>query len=127
MTRKLNSGTLSTRRTADKKKTVSAKPAKEADVQGKARSLHGKGKLRISSHANQRMAERKVIHYELLQAFSNSQHEPSKDRFSAEHNTWEYSFVGKTIDNRKLRIGVAFELDHKTNERLLVVTVIDIT
>lgn len=127
MTKKLKGGTLSTRRSADKKKKVSTLPTKEADVLNKMLDLHKAQKLRIHPHANQRMGERGIIYFELLQALSNARHEPKKDRFSHEHRSWEYSMVGKTIDSKLLRIGVAFEMDEKTNERLLVVTVIDIT
>lgn len=124
MTKKITSGTLSTKKNADKKST---RPPKENDVLKKMQGLHNAGKLRIHPHANQRMGERNVIYYEVLQALSKAIHQASKDRFSEEHQTWEYSMEGKTIDSKKLRIGIAFESDHRTGDRVLVVTVIDIT
>lgn len=127
MTKKSTSGTLSTKRPADKKTKQSNRPPKEKDVLKKLRALHGTGRLRIHPHANQRMGERNVIYFEVLQALSNAKHTPSEDRFSEEHQNWEYSMEGKTLDSKLLRIGIAFEIDQKTSERVLVVTVIDIT
>lgn len=125
MTKKSISGTLSTKAHTDKKNI--AKPSKEAAVLKKAMSLHGAGKLRIHPHANERMGQRNIIEYELLQALSSARHIPAKDRFSSEHGSWEYCLQGKTLDGRPLRMGVTFEKDSKTNEYLLVITVIDIT
>ena len=90
------------------------------------KGLLGKNKVRYHSHANQRMSERSILVYEVLQALNAGKHVPSKDRYSYEHGTWEYCFEGKTIDKRLLRIGVSFEVVEKTGERLLVITVIDL-
>jgi len=127
MTKKITSGTLSTRKYADKKSKQSSRPPKEDDVLKKMQGLHSAGKLRIHPHANQRMGERNVIYFEVLQALSKAKHQPSKDRFSDEHRTWEYSMEGRTLDSKLLRIGIAFENDQRTGERVLVVTVIDVT
>lgn len=118
MTNKPKNGTLSTRASSDKN-------PKEKDVTGKMKALWQVNKIRVHPHANTRMGERKVLYPEILQALGKAKHEPSRDRYSYEHESWEYSFSGKTIDKRELRIGIAFEVDHKTNERLLIVTVID--
>ena len=122
MTKKPRSGTLSTKGPSDKKGRA---PAKEANVTAKMKGLLDKNQIRFHSHANSRMAQRGVIYYEVLQALNKGKHEPSRDRFSTEHSSWEYSFLGKTLDDRELRIGVAFEANPKSNERLLVITVID--
>ncbi len=127
MTKKIAYGTLSTKQHTDKKTKHAAKPPKEKDVLKKLLALHGAGKLRIHPHANLRMGERNVIYFEVLQALSKASHQPAKDRFSEEHQTWEYSMEGKTLDSKLLRIGIAFESDQRTGERVLVVTVIDIT
>ncbi|MGE3756292.1 MAG: DUF4258 domain-containing protein [Pseudobdellovibrionaceae bacterium] len=118
MTKKPKDGTLSTRGSSDKN-------PKEKDVTTKMRALWQVNKIRVHSHANTRMSQRKILYPEILQALGNAKHEPAKDRYSIEHENWEYSFLGKTIDKRELRIGIAFEVDHKTNERLLIITVID--
>lgn len=121
MAKKVKSGTLSTKRPSDK---VDKGP-KERGVLAKMKHLLGLNKVRVHSHANTRMGERKVIYFEVLQALGKAVYEPKKDRYSDKHKSWEYSFLGFTIDKRRLRVGVSFELDQKSNERLLIVTVID--
>lgn len=121
MAKKSKSGTLSTKSSADKGK----RQPKEANASKKMKQLLGLNKVRGHPHANKRMGERKVLYYEVLQALVAGVHEPKKDRYSDDHESWEYSFLGNTTDKRRLRIGVAFEMDLKSNERLLIVTVID--
>lgn len=116
MTKRSPHGTLSTRGNADKKK--------ERDVLGKARELIGKKRYHFHPHANERMGQRGVIFYEVLQVLGSGVHRPAKDRFSRTHETWEYSIEGKTLDKRSLVVGISFEND-KSGERLLVITVID--
>lgn len=48
-------------------------------------------------------------------------HEPKKDFFSSEFNSWNYSIRGKTIDNDNVRIIVSFDQDD-----LLIITVINL-
>lgn len=124
MTNKIRHGTLSTKGSSDKKNVSQA--SKDANVTAKMKELLGRNLVRIHPHANDRMGTRGVIYFEVLQALSNARHEPRRDRFSETHSSWEYSFNGSTIDDRELRIGVAFEVDQKSKERLLVVTVIDL-
>ena len=107
MTKKTNSGTLSTIKSADKKKATTA--PKEANVAKKMKELLGINKIRFSGHANKRVGERNVIDYEVRQALNSGKHDPSKDRYSANWNNWEYSIEGKTLDERHLRIGISFE------------------
>lgn len=121
MTKKPRSGTLSTRGSSDKK----IKPSKETNVIRKMKSLLGLNKVRFSGHANERMGQRNVIDYEIRQALSNGRHDASRDRFSSQFKSWEYSIDGKTQDDRLLRIGISFETDQNNGERLLVVTVIE--
>ncbi len=122
MTRKNRYGTLSTIGVADKKK--SPQPPKEADVTTKMKTLLGLNKVTFLNHANERMAERNVIYYEVLQALYNGKHDPKRDRYSDDHKAWEYSIEGKTCDQRALRIGIGFETTTR-GELLLVITVID--
>lgn len=124
MTKKAKTGTISTSRVADKKELLFEK---ETQVFKKMLVLLGAGKLRIHPHANERMGQRNVIYFEILQALSNGRHIESRDRFSEVHKSWQYCMEGYTMDLKFLRLGVAFEKVQKTNERLLVITVIDIT
>jgi hypothetical protein len=67
MTKKPKRGTLSTRGNSDKV----TKPPKEKNVIIKMKQLLGARKIRMSSHANQRMSERNVLYFEVLQALSS--------------------------------------------------------
>ena len=127
MTKKSPYGTISTIVDISKKNTDLAKVVKEDNVAHKVQILLKAKKIRLTTHANERMAERNVIYYELLQALSKCKHETDKDRFSSLHKTWQYSLIGCTLDERLLRIGVSFETNENTAEILLIVTVIDLT
>lgn len=122
MTKKRNSGTLSTRGSSDKKES----PPKDPNVEGRMRSLLGLGNVRCVPHANTRMGERNIIYYEILQALHSSKYIEGRDRYSTEWNSWEYTFEGYTMDKKKIRVGVSFETTVK-GEKLLIITVIDIT
>ncbi len=116
MTKKFNSGTNSTKLVLQKEINV---------LLTVHRLLHLK-KVRFLSHANQRMRQRNIIFYEVLQALVNGKYIPAKDRFSFDYNLWQYCIEGKTRDGKKLRIGISFEMRLKTEELLLVITVIDL-
>lgn len=125
MTKKPKGGTLSTRASSDKRTDSNGRKAKEVNVLGKMKELLGVNKVRFHSHANKRMGERNVLDYEVRQALSNGRHDPARDRYSLEHESWEYSIEGKTLDKRQLRIGISFEIVQGSSERLLVITVIE--
>ena len=72
-------------------------------------------------HALQRIKEREVTFLEVRQVLRTGFHEKRKDAFKEEHNSWNYSVRGKTIDKRNLRIVVSFDEDD-----MLVITVIDL-
>ena len=124
VTKKPSCGTLSTGRNSDKN-VRQQRSAKHSNVVEKMKSLLVLNKIRFHSHANKRMGERNIIDYEVRQALSSGRHDPKRDRFSDEHQSWEYSINGKTKDDRELRIGISFETDEKTGEKLLIVTVIE--
>lgn len=119
MTTNKRYGTISTRGSSDKNERAS----KESDVIGKMHSLLGSNKVRVLDHANRRMAQRNIIYYEVLQALSNGKYDPQRDRFSKDHQCWNYSIEGKTNDGRPIRVGISFETVGK-GEKLLVITVI---
>lgn len=121
MTKKPRDGTISTVRPSDKKNRV----PKAQNVVAKMKSLLVANKVRFSGHAHQRMAERNVIYFEILQALNNGKHDPKRDRFNDELASWEYSIEGATVDRRRLRIGVSFEVG-ESGERIVVITVIDL-
>jgi hypothetical protein len=83
-------------------------------------------KVRFSSHALARMAERKIIYYEIQQALWVGKHDAKRDRYALKFQSWEYSVEGYTKDRRHLRIGVSFETLSKNGERLIIVTAINL-
>ena len=91
------------------------------DILGIALSAIKTGRLRYSAHANQRMHLRKIIKPEVEFILKYGHHESRKDQFNAEHESWDYSISGKTLDGRKLRVVVAYEEPH-----VLVITTIDL-
>lgn len=80
-----------------------------------------KGKYLYVGHAQIRLQQREVSRLEVKYILKNGRHEKRKDEFKEEHNTWNYSIRGKTIDERDLRVAVSFDKDE-----LLVITVIDL-
>lgn len=122
MTKKSQNGTLSTSSYSDRKKS----PSKEENVLKKMKELLGLNKIRFSPHANSRMGERNIIDYEIRQALSAGKHDVRRDRYSIKWQSWEYSIEGKTIDERHLRVGISFEISN-TGERILIITVIDLS
>lgn len=81
----------------------------------------GAGKIRYSSHANQRMLERDIIKPDVEHVLLRGHHNKQKDTYNEKEGGWDYSIEGKTIDGRKLRIIVAI-----IDPNLLVVTTIDL-
>ena len=79
------------------------------------------GKYRYVGHANKRLQERVITRLEVKQVLKNGHREKRKDEFKKEHNCWNYSIRGKTIDKRKLRIAVSFD-----RLNMLIITVIDL-
>jgi hypothetical protein len=120
MTNKPRYGTLGTTKNSDSNRRA----GREAHVVEKMKVLLGSNKVRFSRHANHRMSERNVIDYEVRQALNSGRHDPGRDRFSEDWDSWEYSIEGLTRDGRRLRIGISFEV-LQNGERLLIVTVID--
>ncbi len=80
------------------------------------------GKHIYVGHAQQRLQEREVTRLEVKQALKNGYHEKRKDEFKEDHQAWNYSIRGKTIDKKELRVAVTF---NKNN--MLIITVIDLS
>jgi hypothetical protein len=97
------------------------RPTKHNNVLLEISTMLEEGKYMYIGHANQRLKERSVTRLEVKQALKNGYHEKRKDEFKEEHNRWNYSIRGKTIDSRNLRIAITFD---KNN--MLVITVIDL-
>ncbi|MNL50545.1 hypothetical protein D3C87_1735710 [compost metagenome] len=97
---------------------------KEADVVGKVKLLVALGHYHFLRHARQRMRQRRVNIYELLQVLERCEHKTHRDRFSHQFQMWQYTVEGRTIDGRKIRLGLTFDEAKGAGARLLIVTVI---
>ena len=98
-----------------------SRPTKAKNIETQVRLAVDSGRLLYSGHSIQRMKERGIIKPEVEFILTNGHHESRKDQFNEEHNSWDYAFKGKTVDDRQLRIVVAF-----VEPSFLIVTVIDL-
>jgi hypothetical protein len=97
------------------------RPAKIDNLMDLIREKLNKAQDRYVDHALQRIKEREVTFPEVRQVLRDGYHEKRKDEFKEEHQAWNYSIRGKTVDKRNLRIAVSFDEDD-----MLVITVIDL-
>ena len=65
-------------------------------------------------------AERLFSVGDIENVISNGYREPRKDEFKSEHQDWNYAVRGKTLDEEKARVCVAFD----KRESVIVITVI---
>lgn len=77
------------------------------------------GRLTYSSHANQRLKQRKITRPEVEQVLIHGHHEARKDQFNQEFNSWDYAFRGKTVEGRQFVVAIEAP-------NVLVVTAIDL-
>jgi hypothetical protein len=88
-----------------------------------ARDCIKKGDYRDSRHASGRKDEREITLLEVIEVMNGGHREPSKDKYDEGYKSWSYAIRGRTIDDRDLRIAVAFE---EADTMLLFVTAIDL-
>lgn len=88
----------------------------------KVRECVEAGRYRITLHADQRMTERNVTLPEALYVLKTGWHEKRKDQYQDSFESWNYSIRSQTVDDRSLRVVVAFD----ETEQIVVVTVIDL-
>ena len=77
------------------------------------------GEFIILPHAVKRRFERNVSVTDILFVLKNGEREINRDEFKTEFQSWNYAIRGKTLDERQLRIAVAFD-----ENEMLIVTVI---
>jgi hypothetical protein len=68
-----------------------------------------------------RKSQRSIGLPEIIYVLRNGYHEKRKDEFKPEYNAWNYAIRGRTIDDRDLRIAIAFD-----KNKMLIITVIEI-
>ncbi len=84
----------------------------------KVRKLVMEGKIRILSHAAQRMIERGYTLPEVEQVLRGGFHEKERDEYNSQYNSWTYAIRGRTGDKRDTRVVIALIRD------VIVVTIV---
>jgi len=74
------------------------------------------------------MSLRKICIFEVEQALAKGVHDRARSRYSSDHQAWQYSIEGSTLDGRTLRIGVSFKEEEPLPDKfLLIITAIDVS
>ncbi|MBS0603734.1 MAG: DUF4258 domain-containing protein [Verrucomicrobia bacterium] len=68
-----------------------------------------------------RKVQRRISLPEVVYVLMNGYHEKKKDEYKPEYSDWTYAIRGRTIDEKDIRIAVAFDEDG-----MLIITVIEI-
>lgn len=98
------------------------RPSKIPDVLKKVRLCLDSGRFFDTTHAMTRKQERLVSLPHVLHVLRNGFHEKRKDEYKPEYSSWNYAIRGRTVDNRDVRVAVAFDEDG-----MLIITVIVLT
>lgn len=106
------------------KRSDAKRPPKLKNVLAIVLECLDNGRYLDTRHATDRQAERLITRQEILQALRRGWHVPSRDRYEEAYGDlgWSYAIEGRTIDNRPLRVIVAFDEETKT----LIVTAVDL-
>lgn len=84
----------------------------------RVRDAAASGRYRILPHARQRCDERDVSAVDIAHALAQGHRVRARDRFEQAWRAWSYCFEGKTVDDERLRVIVAFD------DWVLIVTVV---
>lgn len=100
------------------------RPPKRENVLAVVRQKLAAEEFRDTYHTGEeRRPERDILIAEVRQVLNGGYHEKSRDRFDEHFKAWTYSIRGKTLDERELRIVVAFDAG---DDHLLFVTTRDL-
>jgi Domain of unknown function (DUF4258) len=80
------------------------------------------GRYFDTTHATERKSQRRISLAHVLYVVQHGYHEKRKDQYHPEHSDWTYSIRGETVDQKDIRIVVAFD-----NYDMLIITVIEVT
>lgn len=103
-------------------KKTTKKPNKLVDLMDQIRAALDDSRYDFVEHALERLELRQVSETEVTHVLRQGRHEKKKDQFDDKHGNWKYAITGKTVDNRELRVVVAF-----VNPDMFVITVIDLS
>jgi len=107
-----------------KTKKPSPNPPKLGNLHKVVRECIEQGRYRDTTHGSERKVERSISLLEILHVLKRGRHVPKRDKYELEYGDygWSYCFEGKTIDERLLRVVVAF--DEET--QMLIVTAVEL-
>ena len=94
---------------------------KISNVLKKARECIETGRYYDTTHAMLRKQQRQISLPHVLYVIGHGYHEKQKDQYKPEYDDWTYAIRGKTIDEKDIRIAIAFD-----NDDMLIITVIEI-
>lgn len=77
------------------------------------------GNYRISKHAIEQQAKRKIDLPDILNVLKYGVHEVEKTTLTS-NQIWKYSILGRIEDSRRIRVIIAFDDD------IIIITVIDV-
>ena len=80
------------------------------------------GRYQLTRHADRRMNERDILLPEALHVLKTGWHEKAKDQYQKQFDNWKYAIRSQTVDDRSLRVIVAFDDDRD----VVVITVVDL-
>ncbi|MFT5433662.1 MAG: hypothetical protein ACI9OJ_004369 [Myxococcota bacterium] len=75
----------------------------------RVRDAVASGSYRILPHARQRCTERDVSAPDIERALEWGHHGPKRDRYDEPYEEWSYCFEGRSLDEERLRVVVAFD------------------
>jgi hypothetical protein len=105
-------------------KSGATRPPKMENVLVIVRECIENGRYLDTRHGADRQNERCISRPEIFQVLRQGYRVPSRDRYDAAYGDqgWSYAIEGKTVDNRFLRVIVAFDEETKT----LIIAAVDL-
>jgi hypothetical protein len=97
------------------------RPSKIIGVLEKAKECMEFGRYYDTIHATLRKSQRGINLAHVFYVIRHGYHEKKKDQYHPEHDDWTYSIRGKTVDEKDIRIAIAFDKND-----MLIITVIEI-
>lgn len=96
-------------------------PPKRRDVAEVVEQRAFEDRWRLHRHAKDRMRSAEIIQPEVRQVLERGWWQAEYDEWREEYASWNYAIEGYTVDNRRLRVAIAFDSD----DDVIVITVIE--
>ena len=98
------------------------RPSKLSNLMEAIRSALASGRYLYSEHVHESMFKRHLSVGDVKRVLTTGFHEKKKDKYEEMHESWNYAIKGCTVDERNVRVVVAF--DKETH--LIIITAIDL-